>query len=151
MKLQYQNENRIQSKLVRARRKSRLVGGRLGVATVEAAITLPLLFVLAFGAMELANGIFLKQSLTIAAYEGVRTATRPGGTSAMAQQRIQEVLTSRGITGQTVTITPVITIATPRGTQVTVTVGVSASSQSIGPLHLMQGKYLQQSAVMVRL
>jgi Flp pilus assembly protein TadG len=118
---------------------------------VEAAISIPLLFVLVFGAIELSNGIFLKQSLTLAAYEGVRTATRPGGTSALAQQRIQDVLTSRGITGQTVIITPTVTTTTPRGTQVSVTVGVSANSEAIGPLRLLQGKNLQQTAVMVRL
>lgn len=133
------------------RRTSRQATSRQGAATVEAAITLPLLFVLVFGAIELSNGIFLKQSLTIAAYEGVRTATRPGGTAILAQQRIQEVLSSRGVTGQTVSVTPAVTTLTPRGTMVTVTVQVSATSQAIGPLNLMSGKTLQQSAVMVRL
>ena len=128
-------------------RKSR----RLGAATVEAAITLPLLFVFVFGSIELANGIFLKQSLTIAAYEGARTATRAGGTATQAQQRIQDVLSSRGITDQSVTISPNVNAATPRGTMVTVTVQVSSDSVAIGPLHLLQGAFLQQSAVMVRL
>lgn len=124
---------------------------RIGAATVEAAITLPLLFVFVFGSIELSNGIFLKQSLTIAAYEGARTATRAGGTAAQAQQRIEDVLTSRGISGQTITITPNVNTATPRGTMVTVTVRVSSDSVAIGPLNLLHGTFLQQSAVMVRL
>lgn len=151
MKLPIQQTDRSCRKAVGRLTRRAKTPGRRGTAAVEAAITIPLLFVLVFGAIELSNGIFLKQSLTIAAYEGVRTATRPGGTSVLAQQRIQDVLTSRGITGQTVTITPTVTTTTPRGTQVSVTVGVSANSEAIGPLRLLQGKNLQQTAVMVRL
>ncbi len=134
-----------------SRRRPVRVRSRTGAAVVEAAITLPLLFVMVFGAIELSNGIFLKQSLTVAAYEGARTATRPGGTGVQASLRIREVLASRAIEGEVVNITPNVTSLTPRGTMVTVTVGVLGDSQAIGPLQLLQGKMLQQSAVMVRL
>lgn len=55
---------------------------------------LPLIIVLLFTSIELANGIFLKQAVTIAAYEGARSATRPGGSNATAESRIAEVLSA---------------------------------------------------------
>lgn len=118
---------------------------------MEAAICLPVLLILVFGSMEVANGIFLEQSLTVAAYEGARTASSAGGTVAGAQQRIQEVLQGRGVTGQTVTVVPAVTAATARGTLVTVTVSVPGDQQALNPLRLLQGETLTQSVVMVRL
>ena len=47
---------------------------RGGTAAVEAAVSLPLLIVLVFGAIEVASGVFLSQTLAIAAYEGAREA-----------------------------------------------------------------------------
>lgn len=134
-----------------ARASKRLLGNRKGTATVEAAIALPVLLILVFGSMEVANGIFLEQSLTVAAYEGARSASSAGGTVAEAQQRIQDVLQSRGVTGQTVTVVPAVTAATARGTLVTVTVSVPGAQQALNPLRLLQGETFTQSVVMVRL
>ncbi len=112
---------------------------------------LPLLMVLVFGSIELANGIFLRQTLTVATYEGARAATKAGGTTAVAQQRIRDVLNSRGVSGETVTFNPVVTGATPRGTKVTVTVSVPGSACSMTPLRLFEDKTIKQSVIMVRL
>jgi Flp pilus assembly protein TadG len=124
---------------------------RSGVAAVEAAILLPLMFVIVFGAIEVANGIFLRQSLTVAAYEGARSATRSGGTAVQARQRVREVLQARGVTGETVNITPDVTATTPRGTMVTVTVSTPGAAQAMNPLRLLEGRIIQQTVVMVRL
>ena len=125
--------------------------GRLGTAVVETAITLPILTVLVFGAIETANAIFLRQSLAIATYEGAREMSLPGATQTQGSQRVQEVLSSRGITNYLLTVTPTVSAATLRGTQLTVTVETTATSIGIGPLTFFKGKKLTQTTNMVRL
>ncbi len=45
---------------------------RNGTATVELAVCLPLIVIIAFGSIEATNMIFLEQRLTAAAYEGAQ-------------------------------------------------------------------------------
>ena len=77
-----------------------------GAALVEFVFFLPLLFVLVLGTAELASAVFLKESLTIAAYEGNRVAIEIGSTNAEVTARIQQVLDDRGITNYQIDITP---------------------------------------------
>jgi Flp pilus assembly protein TadG len=123
---------------------------------VETALLLPLLVLLAFGSIELSNMIFLKQSLSIAAYEGARAATKPGATAEQADTRIREVLTSRSVTAYSVTYTTEkgasldVTPTTPRGTMLTVTVQSSGGGADFGPLRMFTGRTLQCQTTMVR-
>ena len=86
---------------------------RRGTAMTETAVTLPLLAVLVLGSIEAANAVFIKQSLTIAAYEAGKLASRPGGTSTEAVNRSQQILDVRGLTGYSVTVSPTVTEALP--------------------------------------
>ena len=52
---------------------------RRGVAASELAVCLPVIVLLVLAMIEACTMIFLKQSLTVAAYEGVRTAIEPNG------------------------------------------------------------------------
>ncbi|XZE20178.1 TadE/TadG family type IV pilus assembly protein [Pirellulaceae bacterium SH449] len=124
---------------------------RIGAAAVETAIVLPIVVFVVFGSIEIANGVFLKQSLAIAAYEGAREATRPGGTQSQAVSRIREVLSNKGIDNESVTITPEVNNATPRGTKIFVRVSAPVSTDSINPFKLLVNRTLEQSVVMVRL
>jgi Flp pilus assembly protein TadG len=103
---------------------------RKGTAVVELAVCLPVLVIIAFGAIEATNAVFLKERLTAAAYEGARSATGPGHTTATATAVAQNVLTQFAISNSTITISPTITISTTTGTQVTVTVAAPFSSNS---------------------
>ncbi len=115
------------------------------------AVTLPLLITLVFGSMEMANAVFLRQSLNMAAYEAAKVITRPGTNEALARTRCQEVLTIRKVDTYTLTFTPTVTTATPRGTQVTITLSAPATNLSYGPLQFMSGKSMTSTVVMVRL
>ncbi|HRA89912.1 MAG TPA: TadE/TadG family type IV pilus assembly protein [Planctomycetaceae bacterium] len=137
------------TKLIRDRIRS--VRERSGTAAVEMAVALPLLVTLVFGAIEMANAIFLRQSLNIAAYEAAKVITRPGNNESLARTRCQEVLTVRKVSTYTLTFSPAVTTSTPRGTQVTVTLSASASNLSYGPLRFMSGKTTTSTVVMVRL
>ena len=118
---------------------------------MEMAISLPLLVTMVFGAMEMANAVFLRQSLNMAAYEAAKVITRPGSNEALARTRCQEVLTVRKVTTFTLTFSPTVTTATARGTQVTVTLSAPASNLSYGPVHFMSGRTLTSTVSMVRL
>ena len=125
---------------------------RSGTAAVETAVTLPLLLVLVFGSIEASNAIFLKQSITIAAYEAAKAASSPNGTDQFATVRCAEALAVRDITSFNVTFSPSnIDINTARGTRISVTVTIDASSAALGPLWVFSGKNLTKKVEMVRL
>ncbi|MEE2641388.1 MAG: TadE family protein [Planctomycetota bacterium] len=70
---------------------------RRGIATSELAICLPIIILLTLGVLETCTVIFLKESITIGAYEGARVGIRKQGTNATATLRVTEFLDSRGI------------------------------------------------------
>ena len=137
----------------RLRRGTRL---RRAVAAVETAIMMPVMVLLAFGSIELSNMVFMRQSLSIAAYEGVRVLTKPGGTEAQANARIQEVLTSRNVASYTVqylttAAAPIsVTAVTPRGTMLTVSIQSTNGGSAYGPLQLFTGRTIRCQTTMVR-
>jgi Flp pilus assembly protein TadG len=116
--------------LVRRKRLRR--GGRRGVATVELAVCLPVLLTLVVGAIEGSNFIFLKQAVTVTAYEAANVVTRSGGTLAEAQQRADQILAARSIDSAKVTFSPANPETAARGQLVTVTVSAPAAANSIG-------------------
>jgi Flp pilus assembly protein TadG len=103
---------------------------RKGTAAVELAVCLPMMLILTFGAMEVTDVIYLKQIMKSAAFEGARTATAPGQTSAAGTASASAVLQARGINSGTVTVTPTVTASTATGTQVIVTVTAPIGSNS---------------------
>lgn len=131
------------SALARAKR-------RWGAAAVEAAVSLPLLILLVFGAIEVASGVFLSQTLAIAAYEGARAAARPGGTSAAAEQRVIELLSSRNVAGYEIWFEPAVTEETEPGTAITVTVQAPLDALAGPWLGLLSNRNAAQQACMIK-
>jgi Flp pilus assembly protein TadG len=125
--------------------------GRKGAALIETAVALPLLSVLVFSSIEVANIVYLRQSLNIAAYEAAISATKPGATMTVATTRCGEVLTSRGITEFTLDFTPSVDETTVGGTEVQVDVTAPAYSLSIGPLWLFKDATVRARVKMARL
>lgn len=121
-----------------------------GTATVETAILMPVLVLVTFGALELSNMIFLKQGLSIASYEGAKRATSPGASEAQIRARVQEILTSRGITNATIAVTPTITSATVRGTMVVVSVSSNGGGVGVLAVNIFTPTTLRTQTAMVR-
>lgn len=71
---------------------------RLGTATIEFAFILPVLVVLTIGTIDLCSMMFLKESVTLAAYEGARRGVGRGRTNTDAVNRVTEFLDERNIT-----------------------------------------------------
>lgn len=124
---------------------------RHGAATVELALCLPFLAMAVFGSIELANGLYTKQSLTSAAYEAAQVVTSTGGTESEAKARAQAVLTSQKISGTTITITPTVNSSTASGTRITVKVEATMSGNTAILWLLSAGTKMTAQTTMVRL
>lgn len=132
-------------------RSTRSLRRRLGTATVELAVILPVAVTLVVGMIEASNAIFTKQSLEIASYEAARIATANGRTESQAIARANEVLQSRGITRATIRVRPRVTAQTPRGTPVTVSIQMKARDASFAGEWFSKRAKFAASVRMVRL
>ena len=135
------------------------VAPRSAVAASEFAMILPLILLITFGTVEACLAIFLKETATIAAYEGARVATQKGATNTHVRDRIEEVLQMRGanLNGQTmnqvVTITPDASLAATME-PITVTVNLSCGGNTIFPTGHLYGWFgsgqVQGEVVMIK-
>lgn len=89
-----------------------------------------MLALLVFGGMQACDVIYLKHSLTAAAYEGSLELNKADATNADVQARIQQVLDSRGVTSSSFQISPAgIQIdQVPHGTTVTLSVTANTAA-----------------------
>jgi Flp pilus assembly protein TadG len=125
---------------------------RAGAAIAEFAVCLPVLILIAFGAIETANTIFLKQVVSQVAYEGARLASLPDTSDSDVLSLCNQILTARNIAGTTVSVSPSgISSATASGTPITVTVQASASANALIPQWFFQTAIMKKQVVMVRI
>jgi len=122
---------------------------RRGVAATELAVCLPIVVLLVLGTIEACSMIFLKQSLSVAAYEGVRTAIVPGATKADVETACQQILADRNVTGGQVTIKPKNFDKLAPGEFVDVTVSAPCNNNSVVPNTFYRGRVLSASASMM--
>ncbi len=103
---------------------------RQGTATVELAVCLPMLVVLVFGSIQACDLIFLKHTVTAAAYEGSLELVRPDSTIEKVRTRVDQVLGLSGVTNYSVSIRPdgVNLAETTAGTPITVVVSANVKS-----------------------
>ena len=123
---------------------------RRAVAASELAVCLPILVLMVLAMIECCTMIFLKQSLTVAAYEGIRTAIEPASTTTNVQTACNAVLTDRRVKGATVTINPVNFQGLARGQYITVTVSAPAAKNSVIPGSFFRGRTLTGTATMMK-
>lgn len=70
---------------------------RKGIASLECALCLPIVILITFGTIDLCSAMFLRESITIAAYEGARIGVTNTGTNANCIARVNQVLNERNI------------------------------------------------------
>lgn len=119
---------------------------RRGVAASELAVCLPVIVLLVLAMIESCTMIFLKQSLTVAAYEGARTALTEGADPAAVQATCNGILADRRVQGGRVTISPSNFNALAAGQYIEVTVTAPASANSVIPGSFFTGRSLEGSA-----
>ena len=127
-------------------------GGRRkrGVAAAEFAVCLPVIVLLVLAMIESCTMIFLKQSCSIAAYEGARTALLENAAADDIRRTSQLVLTERRVKGGTVTISPRNFETLPIGEYIEVTVSAPADLNSVIPGNFFRGKSLTATATMMK-
>ena len=123
---------------------------RQGVACVEAAFCLPVILLVVLGSVEVTNKIFLKQSLSTAAYEACRTAIQSSTTTAISRSAGEEILKARGVKSATITFNPADVGNAPRGQVIRVTVNASGRANSILNNEFTVAGDVSSSVVMVK-
>ena len=123
---------------------------RRGVAATEFAVCLPVIVLLVLGLIECCTMIFLKQSLTVASYEGIRTALEDRAVAADVRRTSQQILTQRRVRGGTIVVNPADIPGTPTGQYITVTVSAPADRNSVIPGSFFRGRTLSASATMMK-
>ncbi len=121
---------------------------RSGVAATELAVCLPVVVLIVVATIESCSALFLKQSLTVAAYEGVRTAIEKGATTTSVQTVCNDLLSDRRVKGSKITISPALATLKP-GDYVDVTVSAPCNSNSPVPTTFFRGRTLTAKASMM--
>ncbi|MGV3485924.1 MAG: TadE/TadG family type IV pilus assembly protein [Planctomycetaceae bacterium] len=107
---------------------------RRGGVAAELAMVLPILCLITFGSMQVANTIHFKQALTCAAFEGTRMASGETADRDKMIQRIQAILDARKVINAKITITPGGDLRElPPGTPVTISITAPISGNVKGP------------------
>ena len=103
---------------------------RRGSLTVEAALLLPLLFILTFGLIEYGWMFLKQQQITNAARQCARLAAMVDGTNAQVTSQLTTMLNTYGLAGSgySTTISPANVATAVRGTQVSVTISIPYSN-----------------------
>jgi len=123
--------------------------GRRGVAAAELAVCLPVVVLIVLATIESCSALFLKQSLTVAAYEGVRTAIEKGASSTTVQTNCNAILKDRKIQGSQVTVRPANIASLKAGDYINVTVSAPCNANSLVPTTFFRGKSLSATATMM--
>ena len=84
--------------------------------------------------------IFLKETLTVATYEGTRTALLPAASTAEVVAKCNEILTERNVAGGVVTTTPTEIRTAAIGDNITIQVTAPADSNSLLPVWFSEGR-----------
>lgn len=124
---------------------------RRGAACVEAAFCLPILFAITISTMDICSALFLRETVTLAAYEGARSGIARAQTNADARNRVAEFLTERGVqfeSGSVVTISSPGFDTANTLDNVTVTVTIPCQPNLIMPTQLFFGKNISASVTM---
>ncbi len=145
-----QNRDRGSNRPCPTRRRCDTGRSRRGVAASELAVCLPIIVLLVLATIEACSMVFLKQSLTVASYEGIRVAIDKGATATTVQAACQQVLTDRKIGGATITLTPANVSALKPGELIDVTVTAPCSANSVLPVMFYKGKSLSATASMMK-
>jgi len=131
-------------------RTTRCSRRRRGVAVTEFAVCLPVIMLIIFAMIESCTMIFLKQSLTVASYEGMRTALIENADEADVRRSCQQVLDDRSIQGGTISIQPANFENLPPGEYIQVTVTAPADRNAVIPGSFFRGRTLSGAASMMK-
>jgi Flp pilus assembly protein TadG len=121
-----------------------------GVAATEFAVCLPLIILLVFGSIEATNYIFLKQTLNIAAYEGIRESIKVGSDNERGVAKAENILRSREVKAYEITFPNGPSRQIQRGENVVLEVRASTAANSLLAGQFINDRLLVARVVMVK-
>ena len=125
-------------------RRHRHTTRRHGVVTVEFALVAPIIFLIFFGALDIASMNFARHAMGFAAYESARKLTIPGGTVTSGQAEALRQLNLVGLgTGAVIQITD-------SPTSETSTIRIPSSRFSWGPVGYFSGYTLRETCTLTK-
>lgn len=130
----------------RRRRASR----RRGAAIVEFAVVSPVFIAILLGTIEACSMIFLKQSVTMGAYEGTRVSVVPGTTTAQVETAVKGFLDARKVKSYTIQITPSNFQAAAYGSFIQVKVTAPCGPNGLIPSIFYGGKSVTGTVEMMK-
>ena len=125
-------------------------GKRRGVAAVEFAVCLPVLILLVFGAIEASSFIFLKQSLNVAAYEGIRESIRIDSNNANGVNRAENILDARNVRDFDIAFPSGESASAERGDEIVIEVSAPTATNSPLAGQFVMNRVLTARVVMVK-
>jgi Flp pilus assembly protein TadG len=106
-----------------------------GAALVEAAVTIPILLLIAVGIFEFGRAYQTWQVLTNAAREGARLAVTPGSSTANVEALVRDYMQNGGLPNHaTAKVQVVRNVALPSGTASNITIGYPFSFMVLQPV-----------------
>ena len=131
-------------------RRRRSVENRRGSSAVECAFCIPVVMLIMFGTLETCSGVFLKETLTVTAYEGCRVGVRRRATRTDVINECNAVLAARGVTGATVSVTPADFSTLSALDPISVTVSAPTNGNSTYIFNFMADRSVSARVTMVR-
>jgi len=123
---------------------------RRGVAAVEFAVCLPVLVLVVFASVEACTMIFLRESLTVAAYESGRVALEKEVAAADVIARGDALLTERSVSGGVVQVSPSDLTTVAAGETIQITVSAPCEANAVSPVWFYGGKSLTSTVTVIR-
>lgn len=115
---------------------------------VEFALTIPVLFLLVFGALEFTRVNTIRNTVANAAYEGARYGMLPGASSIAVRQKTQEILDTLGIQDASITVTP--SVIEDDTEEITVVVDVPMDTNTYTMPNFTKGKTITRRVTLKR-
>lgn len=133
------------SRLLRKRKNH-----RRGTAAAECAFCIPLVLLLTFATIEICSAIFVKETLTVAAYEGARVGVKRKATFLDAYTQTQNVLEARGVVDYEINITPADFSTLSQLELITINVEAPGAGNSFFIGQFFEGQWISSTVKMVR-
>lgn len=122
---------------------------RRALAATELAVCLPVIVLIVLAGIEACSAIFLKHSLTVAAYEGARVALEQNATTASVKAKCTEILDDRHVKDSAVTVKPASVENLNPGEYVDITITAPCTTNSVVPVTFYRGRSMSATASMM--
>ena len=116
----------------------------------ECAFCIPLILLLTFSTLEICSAIFVKETLTVAAYEGARVGVKRKATNQNAYDQALSVLQARGVVDYEITVTPADFSTLSELDLITVNVQAPTAGNSFFISQFIEGRWISSTVKMVR-